>query len=121
MDACYTFRIQAGGQALLAGNHPAHADVLFISPYHPRAYLEPLFHAVSPRLVVPIHWDDFTRPLSQPLRPMLLTRRQGLTGWPPIRRLGLDGFAAMVRDFLPGARVLLPEIFRAYPLPGKFS
>jgi L-ascorbate metabolism protein UlaG (beta-lactamase superfamily) len=25
---------------------------------------------VDPRIVIPIHWDDFTRPLDQPLLPM---------------------------------------------------
>jgi len=30
-------------------------------------YLEEVVDAVGARLVVPIHWDDFTRPLSEPL------------------------------------------------------
>ena len=34
------------------------------------AYLGEVVGAVGARRVVPIHWDDFTRPLDQPLQPM---------------------------------------------------
>jgi len=33
-------------------------------------YYEQIVESVGPELVIPIHWDDFTRPLTQPLRPM---------------------------------------------------
>lgn len=33
-------------------------------------YWEQVVGATGPRLVVPIHWDDFGRPLSRGLRPM---------------------------------------------------
>jgi L-ascorbate metabolism protein UlaG (beta-lactamase superfamily) len=33
-------------------------------------YYEQIVRMVEPSLVIPIHWDDFTRPLSEPLRPM---------------------------------------------------
>jgi hypothetical protein len=76
--------------------------------------LKRTLHAVNPRRVVLNHWDDFTRPLSQPLRPMLATRVQGLTGWPPIRRLDPAAFARQVQALLPAVEVLVPEIFREY-------
>jgi L-ascorbate metabolism protein UlaG (beta-lactamase superfamily) len=34
------------------------------------AYLREVVDAVGASLVIPIHWDDFTRPLSEPLVPM---------------------------------------------------
>jgi L-ascorbate metabolism protein UlaG (beta-lactamase superfamily) len=114
MDDCFSFRIQAGGQTLLVGNHPVPAGLLFLSPYHPDGRLGALLAAARPRLVAPIHWDDFTRPLSRPLRPMLVSRRQGLAGWPPVRRLDLAAFARQVKAILPEAHVLAPELFKEY-------
>lgn len=35
-----------------------------------RRYWEQVVEAVDARRVIPIHWDDFTRPLSEPLAPM---------------------------------------------------
>lgn len=32
-------------------------------------YLQEVVNVVEPRRVIPVHWDDFTRPLSEPLRP----------------------------------------------------
>ncbi len=34
-----------------------------------KAYFEHGLLALKPKLIVPIHWDDFTKPLSKPLRP----------------------------------------------------
>jgi L-ascorbate metabolism protein UlaG (beta-lactamase superfamily) len=39
------------------------------TPYM-EAYYREVVEAVGARLVVPIHWDDFTRPLDEPLVPM---------------------------------------------------
>ena len=33
-------------------------------------YLRQVVDAVGAKLVVPIHWDDFTRPIAEPLVPM---------------------------------------------------
>jgi L-ascorbate metabolism protein UlaG (beta-lactamase superfamily) len=116
MDACYSFRVCAGTRRLLAGSHPTPADTFFLAPYLPPELLESTLRAVNPRLVVPIHWDDFTRPLSQPMRTMLSTRVQGLTGWPPIRRLNLDVFSRQVKAVLPKSQVLIPQMFQPHPL-----
>jgi L-ascorbate metabolism protein UlaG (beta-lactamase superfamily) len=53
------------------------ADVVFLGvgglgragAEHRDAYLREVVEAVSPSLVVPVHWDDFTRPLDRPLLP----------------------------------------------------
>lgn len=49
-----------------------HADVVFLGiALLPDldTYLKETVHAVGARLVIPTHWDDFTRPLDQPLLP----------------------------------------------------
>jgi hypothetical protein len=77
--------------------------------------LATLLHVVQPRWIVPIHWDDFMRPLSLPLLPMLVTPLQGLpTFFPPVGRLDLNMFARTARAILPQAQVRVPEIFQPY-------
>jgi L-ascorbate metabolism protein UlaG (beta-lactamase superfamily) len=117
MDTCFGFRISLDGRVFQIGKHPAPADVLFFSPYGTPKTFEGLLLAVRPRFIVPIHWDDFTRPLSQPLRPMLVTPAQGLRPLiPPVRRLDLEMFTRTVQRILPEAEVRVPEIFRPYPV-----
>jgi len=58
----------------LAGRH---ADVAFLGvaglgtkdASYTETYLREVVDAVGARLVIPIHWDDFTRPLDEPLLP----------------------------------------------------
>lgn len=114
MDACYSFRIRAGEETLLVGSHPVQADVLFISPYQPAALLQKTLRTVRPHRVVLIHWDDFFRPLNQPLRPMIATWAQGLRGWPPVRKLDVGAVARRINEILPGVEVTVPELMREY-------
>lgn len=116
MDACFAFRIQAGGQSVLVGSHPVPADAHFLIPYQQAGSLHALLQAVNPRRVIPIHWDDFTRPLSRPLRPMLITRRQGLRGWPPVGRIDLPTYIRQVRAILPKAAITVPALFEEHRL-----
>jgi L-ascorbate metabolism protein UlaG (beta-lactamase superfamily) len=59
----------------LAGRH---ADVAFVGVAglatkdadYTESYLREVVDAVGARLVIPVHWDDFSRPLSAPLLPM---------------------------------------------------
>lgn len=111
MDDCFSFRIHAAGKTILAGNYPVPADVLLIAPFHPPAQLEEILRGVAPQVVIPIHWDNFTRPLSKPLRPMLVTGRQGWAGWPPVKRMNLAQFTRRVEQIRPGVRVLVPGLF----------
>ncbi len=113
MDACYGFRIQVGSRVLQVGKHNAPADMLFVSPYGAPNAQQALLSAVRPRCIVPIHWDDFTRPLSLPLLPMLLTPAQGLRPFlPPVRRLDLQQYTRTVQAILPETQVRVPEIFK---------
>jgi len=115
MDVCFSFNIRVAGLSLLIGKHPVPANVLFISPYSAQKALDTILHAIRPQWIVPIHWDDFTRPLSLPLRPMLCTPAQGLRPiFPPVRRLDLGNFSRMVQRILPEVQVRSPEIFQTY-------
>jgi L-ascorbate metabolism protein UlaG (beta-lactamase superfamily) len=123
MDTCFSFRIEAHGLRLLDwcsarpdGARPA--DVLFVQPFYNDAYYETLLGRVQPRLVVPMHWDDFTRPLSEPLRP---GRRPPGNGRPMPARVDLDAFRRTVRRIAPAARVLVPERFGVYVLEDLFD
>jgi L-ascorbate metabolism protein UlaG (beta-lactamase superfamily) len=59
----------------LAGRH---ADVALVGTAglgtreaaYTETYLRQVVDAVGATLVIPIHWDDFTRPLTEPLVPM---------------------------------------------------
>ena len=115
-DFCFGFLVEADGCRLLrwgsdlAERAPT-ADVLFIGVHGPPESLKPLLEAVRPRLVVPIHWDDFFRPLSEPLRPILAPPQLAV---PPVRRMDLERFRQTVEGLAPGVNVLVPRIFQAY-------
>jgi L-ascorbate metabolism protein UlaG (beta-lactamase superfamily) len=118
MDDDFSFLISAGGLGLLTdpGEIPegaAPADVLFVFPFRMDSFYEALLPLVQPRLVVPVHWDDFFRPLTKPLRPSFRPPRKT---FPPVKRIDLAAFARLVGRILPEARVLQPEIFRTYDL-----
>jgi L-ascorbate metabolism protein UlaG (beta-lactamase superfamily) len=61
--------------------------------------------AVRPRWVVPVHWDNFFRPLSRPLRPLFM---------PNLRRADLSRFRRRLEQLAPEVRVIVPELFRQY-------
>jgi hypothetical protein len=75
--------------------------------------LASLLHAANPRLVIPIHWEDFMRPLSMPLRPMLVTPAQAQRAFfPPIRRMDLLALLRQIQAVLPHTRTRLPGLLR---------
>ncbi len=118
MDSCFSFLIEVGGLRWLDWSskrvEPAlPADVLFVKPQGERAYYEALLGVVQPRVVVPIHWDDLMRPLSQPLHPMVKPPR---LAFPPLKRVDLTEFHQLIKQIAPQAHVFLPEIFRSYDL-----
>lgn len=111
MDASYAYRIEMNGTVALIGNHPIPADVWFVAPYQSRDTFADMLRAINPRRVVLIHWDDFTRPLSSPLRPMIVTIAQGQSPrFPPVRRIDLEGIARFAKIILPEVAVTVPEI-----------
>jgi hypothetical protein len=64
-------------------------------------------------LVIPIHWDDFSRPLDEPVRPM------PVRSW--LKRVTVVRFQEVVKRIALSARVLVPERFRAYDLRDALS
>ena len=113
-----SFLVQAPGKRLLdwcgvETQGAPRADVLFMLPSSRPGYVEGLLAAVQPKLVVPVHWDDIFRPLSQPLRPSFELPRWG---WPPLRRIRLERFVQVVGKVAPTAKVLVPEPLKSYEL-----
>ncbi len=118
MDVCFSFLIEVGGLRFLDwSSEQIHlaplADVLFVKPFREQAYYEALLGVVQPGVVIPIHWDDFMRPLTQPLRPMLKPPRMA---FPPFARVDLTAFSQLIKRITPQTQMFLPEIFHIYEL-----
>lgn len=115
MDTSYGFRIHVDGRVLQVGKYPAPADILFISPYGTRKALAALLDVVQPRWIVPIHWDDFTRPLSKPLLAVPITSAQGPRPFlRPVGRLDMTAYTRYMQSIFPRAQVQVLEIFQQY-------
>ena len=72
-----------------------HADVVFLGIAlldEPEPYLAEVVDAVGATRVIPVHWDDFSRPLAEPLLPLPLVVR-------------LDRFFADMARLRPNMRV----------------
>ena len=113
MDTYFAFRIETPVCRVSVGNGLVPADVLFSIPLRPWAELRNLLLVVKPRLLIPIHWDDFFSPLSQPIRPSL---QADWRSFPPIKRMSLKKFKREMESLSPGMKVLVPEIFKTYDL-----
>jgi hypothetical protein len=114
MDRCFGFLVSVGGTRLLYCPGPAvAAQVLVVKPLGTRSAYQALLRTVQPQVVVPIHWDDFGRPLSRPIRSMLAPSGRAV---PPLRRIDLARFQHMVKQLAPQARVLIPAMFHTYEL-----
>ena len=118
MDTYFSFLIEVDGLRFLDwSSEQVHlaplADVLFVKPLQKPAYYEALLDVVQPCVVIPIHWDDFMRPLSQPLRPML---KPPHLAFPPLTRVDLTEFSQLIKRIAPKTQVFLPEIFHLYKL-----
>jgi L-ascorbate metabolism protein UlaG (beta-lactamase superfamily) len=123
LDVCHNFLIVAQELRLLLWNGPwvegaLSADVLLVQPYFDTAMYQRLLNLVDPRYVIPIHWDDFTRPLSRPRRPML--KLPGLRRpWP--RRMEIGGFRRQIQGLARHVEVLIPDILQPYDLGQEMS
>jgi L-ascorbate metabolism protein UlaG (beta-lactamase superfamily) len=118
MDDCYSYLISVNGHRLLTdpGVRPddaVGADVLFVYPGMQTEYYKALLGRVQPRIAIPIHWDDFFRPLSKPLRPFW---KLPTLAFPPLQHIDLEEFRQIVQKIAPECRVLEPEIFGPYEL-----
>ncbi|MFZ5808507.1 MAG: MBL fold metallo-hydrolase [Chloroflexota bacterium] len=111
MDSCFSYLLSAEGRSLLiwhnmrgAGAPPA--DVLFFDTEISTQELHILLHNVQPRLVIPIHWDNFFRPISLPLQTFFRPTHQL---FPPFARINLKNIAGLVKDISPASQIILPE------------
>ena len=116
MDTCMSFLVRAGGKRILVWSstrtdHAVPADVLICRAVSGRAWYGRLLDAVKPALVIPGHWDDIFRPLSEPVRPFFTAPR---LAFPPLERIDLEKFRKRIGLAMPGCRVLVPERFRGY-------
>jgi L-ascorbate metabolism protein UlaG (beta-lactamase superfamily) len=106
MDICLGFCITVMGmRVLICAAEPQPAQVLFAVAQESRKYYLRLFKGVQPHTFIPIHWDNFTRPLNKPLRRFA---RPG--------RMRLWDLVMLARQTEPWVNVIIPEIFREYTL-----
>ena len=104
MDCCLGYCIQASGErVLVCAAQPHPAGLLFAVAQEPRDYYMRLFQGVQPHTIVPIHWDNFLRPLSKPMHRFT---RPG--------RMHLQQLTLLAKQSLPQVQVIIPEIFREY-------
>jgi len=122
MDVCFSFLIQVSELRLLywrdvnsQGAPPA--EVLFVSPVGSGAYYRELLSTVQPQLVIPVHWDDFFRPLHKPLRPFFMPPRLAL---PPLRRVDIAQFKESIKCLASGVDVFIPDLLHRYSLKDLF-
>jgi hypothetical protein len=118
MDVCHNFLISSGGIRLLLWNGPTMkgapgADVLLLQPFFGSHRYSQLLDLAKPRWAIPIHWDDFTRPLSRPMRSVM---RLPSLRRPWLRRLKIDRFKRRVEALGKPVHVLIPDILKSYDL-----
>ncbi len=104
MDISLGYRIEVDGiRVLVCAAQPQPVDVLFTVAQESMAYYRNLFSKIQPSVVVPIHWDNFIRPLNKSLHKFT---RPG--------RMKLSQLTDLVHTLRPEATVIIPEIFREY-------
>jgi len=118
MDIRFSFLLQMSGYAILCGDQPVPADVWLISPWESRAVYRSLLGAISPRVIIPIHWDNLFRPLYKGIRPTLVRRFWARRRQFRVHRhssgQGIDAIASE-------ARIVIPEVLRTYSLGDLFT
>jgi hypothetical protein len=108
MDECLGYRISVRGVRLLVcAADPLLAEVLFVVAQEPRAYYTNMLRGVRPQLLVPVHWDNFTRSLAKPLH--RFSRPGGVS---------LEQLSELAHQLIPECKVNIPEPFKVYPLEG---
>jgi L-ascorbate metabolism protein UlaG (beta-lactamase superfamily) len=89
------------------------ADVFLVGPEGSEDEFGRLLGRTGRPIVIPVHWDDFLRPVSMPVRPRLgLQRRSGRL----LRRVDLAQLSRIIRRVAPQARFIVPELLRPYDL-----
>jgi len=120
MDSSFSFHIDNGDIALMTDpgidntqDNFKKADVLFIGVTYLEKYLRSMLEYISPKLIIPIHWDDIFSPLSKPIRPFFKPPSRKS---PFIKRIVLDDLKKLIEKIDPGIKLFFPEIFKTYDL-----
>ncbi len=111
MDACFSFSILLAETSILIWHSmeakgAVPAQVLLVDVEMPFSTVELLLQIVNPRIVIPIHWDDFFRPLSMPLKTFFRPPEKGFFH---LGRLEVTAYVRRFQQLLPAGRVYLPE------------
>ncbi len=100
MDQVFGFFIRAQEVRILFHPGPAlPADVLFAGLSGDREYYLRLLTLARPKVFVPLHWDNFFRPLDQPLRELEAPGR-----------MSLKKLESLVAQTAPGTKFSVPEL-----------
>ncbi len=81
------------------------ADVVFAGVAYNQDYYRRLLSSASPRIFIPLHWDNFFLPLDRPLRELPMPGRMSL------KRLG-----RLVAGASPATKFLVPEILKSFSI-----
>ncbi|MGB9521414.1 MAG: MBL fold metallo-hydrolase, partial [Anaerolineales bacterium] len=111
MDACFSYALSTPPYTILIwhnthGDRAPRADMLFLNSEIAPVELDVLLKNVQPHYIVPVHWDNFFRPLNRPLQPFIQPTHQL---FPPIKRFNQQNFANLIQDIIPGTRIIFPK------------
>ncbi len=102
VDHIFGYFIQAQGVRILFCPGPAlPADVVIAGVTYGQDYYRRLLTEASPRIFIPLHWDNFFLPLGKPSRQL---------AWPG--RMRLKWLERLVGETSPGTRFIVPELFK---------
>ncbi|MBM3138543.1 MAG: hypothetical protein FJZ98_10200 [Chloroflexi bacterium] len=116
MDECFSYLIIYQGKRLLVWSiisteRSVPADLLICRAVSGRHWYDRIMETVQPKAVIPSHWDDMFRPLSETVQPFFSPPR---LAWPPVKRIDLKEFERQVIKAKLGCQVMVPERFRQY-------
>lgn len=116
MDYCFSFLIEIGGLRWLdwcsIRSEPATpAEVLCVGAGEGPDFYEALLSVVQPHIIIPLHWDNFFRPLTKPLNPLWKPPHMGS---PLIDHQKPNEFRQMIKQIDPEVKVFIPDIFQLY-------
>ena len=119
MDNCLSFLITINDLRLLVTSgefleSPPPAEVLFANPVYASTLEKTFLKQVHPRLVIPIHWDDFWRPLDKPVRPIY--HPPSWKTFPPLQTVDLQKFQKDINQVLPETKTLVAGRLQTYHL-----
>lgn len=122
-DTFLCFRIQVDNLSLFHGipqdySRVPTTDILMVgsflgSEHDEIAYYKNILGQLKSRIIIPIHWDDFFRPLNKPERPFLVPTYRF---FPPLTRWDSARFERLVYQVDPSVKVLLLNRMEHYDL-----